>query len=80
MAETTRIKRLDDTGAWIDDPVQDLGYMYPAQREDVDYVLNQDIEDDGRSDWTWVRLQDGTLILGIFPRGDTYFAIEPNMK
>lgn len=27
---------------------------------------------DGRSSWVWVRLADGTLVLGVMPQGDTY--------
>ena len=31
---------------------------------------------DGRSDWMWFRLANGDLILGCWPRGDTYEATE----
>lgn len=39
----------------------------------VTEVLDSKISDpDGRSQWVWVRLPDGDLILGIFPQGATY--------
>ena len=54
-----------------DEPV-DLAWTTPAIQADADYVLNQPIEDDGRSEWTWIRFRDGTLALATFPCGDTY--------
>ena len=48
-----------------------------ASADSVSTVLAQDAGDiDGRSEWVWIRLQDGSLILGVFPRGDTYFSVE----
>lgn len=45
----------------------------PATPDDVKFVLEQGTAgNDGRSDWAWVTLPDGTLILGAFPMGDTY--------
>lgn len=32
--------------------------------------------DDGRSTWQWIRLRNGDLILGVYPRGETYFEVE----
>lgn len=49
----------------------------PAPQEAVDYVLNQPTQGlDGRSDWVWIRLPDGDLVLAIYPQGDTYFSTE----
>jgi hypothetical protein len=31
---------------------------------------------DGRSQFVWVRLANGDLILGVYPQGDTYFDTE----
>lgn len=31
---------------------------------------------EGRSEWMWFRLQNGDLILGTYPSGDTYWATE----
>lgn len=44
----------------------------PADPADVVAVLTAITDDDGRSEPVWLRLWDGTLILGVFPRGDTY--------
>ena len=52
-------------------------FVHPASAESIGYVLSQDIDTgDGRSEWVWVRLGNGDLILGVFPQGDTYFAVE----
>lgn len=51
--------------------------VHPASPESVELVLNSDDESgDGRSPWIWLRLPNGDLILGVFPQGDTYFAVE----
>jgi hypothetical protein len=48
-----------------------------ASDESVRVVLNAGANtDDGRSDWEWIRLRNGDLILGVFPRGETYFEVE----
>lgn len=57
------------------------GYQQqPAPKEAVDYVLSQPLATkdfhDGRSEWMWIRLPDGDLILGVYPQGDTYFSTE----
>lgn len=57
------------------DTEQVCAFVHPASRESVDYVLAQPADSDsmdGRSEFLWVRLQDGTLILGVFPQGATY--------
>ena len=58
----------------------------PASDESVGIVLNAPVTDDlepsdpgycdGRSGWRWFRFPDGTLVLGVFPQGDIYFATE----
>lgn len=51
----------------------------PAPQEAVDYVLKQPINpdnNDGRSNWVWIRLPHGDLVLAVFPQGDTYFSTE----
>ena len=54
-----------------------LAHVYPASRQSVDYVLSQDVDDlDGRSEWLWLRLANGDLMLGVFPQGDTYCSVE----
>lgn len=54
-----------------------LGTMHPASDEAVQAILaKSDEDDDGRSEWLWIRLRDGGLILGTWPQGDTYFEVE----
>lgn len=58
-----------------------LATVHPAKAEVVDFVLSQPPGTaDGRSEYVWVRLQNGDLILGVFPRGDTYFAVEEDAR
>lgn len=48
-----------------------------AHPDDVEIMLNADVDTgDGRSEWAWFRLPEGTLIFGCFPQGDTYFETE----
>lgn len=75
--ETREIKAIDpETGAERDETI---AYLQPASDEAVSELLAADPElDDGftRSQWLWVRLQNGDLILGFFPQDDGYFAHE----
>ena len=49
----------------------------PASQEAVDLVLAAPTDgDDGRSEWLWIRLPNGDLILGVYPQGDTYMEVE----
>lgn len=65
-----------DTLKWIQES-QQIAWHKPASNESVSYVLAQDVDDeDGRSEWLWVRLANGDLILGVYPQADTYFATE----
>jgi hypothetical protein len=32
-------------------------------------------DNDGRSDFVWLRLPNGDLILGVWPQGDTYLTV-----
>lgn len=68
-----------------------LATVHEASPQMVEYVLGLPMEpengtaDYGRSNWVWVRLQNGDLFLGTFPQGDDYFAVEedaafPNTK
>ncbi len=51
--------------------------IHPASKESVNTVLNANPNCiDGRSNWVWVRLPNGDLVLGVFPQGGTYFAVE----
>ena len=54
-----------------------IASVHPASPESVALVARQNITDpDGRSQFMWVRLSNGDLILGVYPQGDTYFAVE----
>lgn len=53
-----------------------LAWVHPASALSVEHVLAQPDTLDGRSPWVWLRLPNGDLILGVFPRGDTYFSVE----
>lgn len=53
--------------------------IHPASEQSVLTVLGADPNAEhglARSQWVWVRLQNGDLILGCFPQDDTYFATE----
>jgi hypothetical protein len=51
--------------------------LKPASPESVETVLAAgEDDDDGRSEWLWVRLPNADLILGVYPQGDTYLATE----
>lgn len=47
-------------------------YGAPASDEAVRAILDAPVEDDGRSEWLWLLLPDGSVMLATFPLGDTY--------
>lgn len=50
-----------------------IAWVTPAKPDHVRSILRQgENTGDGRSNWVWLRLRDGTLMLGVFPQGDTY--------
>jgi len=52
-------------------------HVHPASEEAVKTVLAQSADGmDGRSNWIWIRLENGDLILGCYPQGETYMAVE----
>lgn len=59
-----------------------IAQSYPAYNDGaVLTVLNSHIAEneehnDGRSRYTWLRLANGDLMLGVYPQGDTYFEVE----
>lgn len=68
----------DDTGA---DTKQAAAYIHPASSKMVQLVLNATERDpDGRSEYCWLRLPNGDLMLGVFPCGDTYLAAEEDAQ
>lgn len=53
-----------------------IATVHPAKWESVNKVLlAPEGTDNGRSEWVWVRLANGDLLLGVFPRGDTYIEV-----
>ena len=74
---------VDDSALNEQGQVAFLATSYPASPQEVEYVLSQaTTDDDGRSDWRWIRLPNGDLILGVFPQGETYLLISdsPNFR
>ncbi len=71
--------RHDDEETRVADPTR-LCTHGPADQIVVDKVLAAQVDDpgehDGRSGWRWFRFADGTLVLGVFPHGDTYLETE----
>lgn len=63
------------------DPAHDdvIAHWFDASEEVAAQVLNTPVHDDGRSDFVWMRLSNGDLILGVFPCGETYFDIEESV-
>jgi len=65
-----------------DNPGMEIFRYKPASSKSVDYVLSRTVDKhggksgDGRSEWMWVRLPNGDLLLATFPHGDTYFHVE----
>lgn len=60
-----------------EDSTRVIARVHPAAQEKVNFVLTQPTTgSNGRSEWVWVRLPNGDLILGVFPQGDTYFSVE----
>lgn len=55
--------------------------VHPASKKAIKLVLSaKEGDDNGRSEYVWVRLMNGDLVLAIFPRGDTYFAVEKDAQ
>ena len=54
-----------------------LAYIHDASEEAFGIVMDAEVgDDDGRSPWKWLRLPNGDLMLGTFPRGGTYERVE----
>lgn len=54
-----------------------LAWVHPASEQSVHTVLSSEVDTgNGRSEWAWLRLPNGDLMLGVFPQGDTYFEVE----
>ena len=54
-----------------------VALVKPASNDSVTTVLSaSENDEDGRSNWLWIRLASGDLVLGVFPQGETYMATE----
>lgn len=66
----------EKTGDTLETP-RVLGWTVPAAPEIASKVISADVgTGDGRSEWLWLRLANGDLMLAIYPQGETYFATE----
>lgn len=70
---------------WDHKTYQDLGDREDPARivvanalpESVEAIIEaNELSEDGRSQWVWVRFPNGDLMLGTFPQGETYFEHE----
>jgi hypothetical protein len=63
------IRALDDSGL---ETTQLIATALPARDAQVKRVIEASQGKNGRSEWYWFRLQNGDLVLGVYPCGDTY--------
>lgn len=62
---------LEESEVYDNDVV--VAEIAPAPKEIVDRVLSADENSEhGRSNWMWLRLPNGDLVLGVYPQGDLY--------
>ena len=60
-----------------DEPERVIAWVHPASEEATERVIfANEHSENGRSQWVWVRLPNGDLILGVYPQGDTYLECE----
>jgi hypothetical protein len=60
-----------------EDPSRIIASIHPASAASIALVAKASESSlDGRSQFMWVRLPNGDLILGVFPQGETYCACE----
>lgn len=70
---------------WIDHLI--IAEFWPASHKSAAAVISLRLEDPKgpigngeRSDWQWVRLANGDLMLAVFPQGDGYFEVEDHVE
>jgi len=68
----------DEAGADTDVVIARQVSATPEHAERVLAAVEGDM--DGRSEWRWVRFQNGDLMLGVFPHGDTYLGTEADPR
>lgn len=66
------------------DPEVHLATVFPASTESVLNLLaapqTKEGENDGRSEWVWIRFANGDLVMGIFPQGGVYEMLEGDVE
>lgn len=66
------------------DPEVHLATVFPASTDSVLNLLaapqTKEGEDDGRSEWVWIRFANGDLMMGIFPQGAVYEILEGDVE
>lgn len=58
-----------------EDRTRQIAYVTPADDKDADWLLSRPRDDDGRSNFVWIRFGNGDLVLAVYPQGDTYLEI-----
>lgn len=69
----------------VDNPPEALclATVHPADPAVAEWVLSQSADPlnmDGRSEFMWIRLANGDLILGVYPQGETYWECEKDAQ
>jgi hypothetical protein len=68
------VRAISEHTLYIDDDDeggQFLAQVKPASEQAVEQMLDVP-QGHGRSNWVWVRLQNGDLLLGFFPQQEMY--------
>lgn len=54
----------------------EIAWIGAAREQAVQNVLAAPVDDDGRSEWCWIRMANGDLFLAVAPRGGLYEELE----
>lgn len=57
-----------------------IATAYCASQDKAEMVIRQPVGPDGRSEWSWFILANGDVILGCFPRGNTFEQISDELQ
>jgi hypothetical protein len=75
---TRRNKTIQRNPDW-DWPIETIAQSKPASAESIKRVTTAPVSRCvGRSQWVWIRLASGDLVIATYPRGDLYFETEPD--
>lgn len=56
----------------VDDPTTHIATKVDAKDEDINAVLFAPVYENGRSEFCWLVLADGSVALALFPQGDLF--------